>query len=83
MFTDVYADFLEETRITVKIVLPVHFRHRDPSDLSEYDKAYEEPEPRFYFNCFKREKLDFTTPLDLKTELAMRLVGPDLIKMEL
>lgn len=80
---NVYADFLDLTRVRVQLNLPVHFRHLLPSDDREYEEVYEEPAPRFYFNCFESDRLDHSLPLDLRTELVMRIGGADIIRLDL
>ena len=78
-----YADFLDLTKVRVELNLPVHFRHLLPSDFGEHESVFEDPEPKFYFNCFERGKIDHSLPLDLRTELVMRLAGADIVRMDL
>jgi hypothetical protein len=52
---NIYADFFDKTQISLIIVLPIHFRLKSPSQKSEYDKILLNREPKFFFNCFKKE----------------------------
>ena len=60
--TDIYADFSDHSKISVELKVPYHFRHRNPVDNKDYENVYEDPDPIIYFNCFKRDVLDFSKP---------------------